>query len=139
MLFCCPLLEVETFVNIVMRDDKLARLLFFVGCAGLPWLWAVHLMYYLEKKRKRAAGEDDESNNDQDALLNGESSSDSEDDAPAEQILLLEKKWVKRESVGLILVVFAWVSWIVVFQILKDSLPSWLLVRGENDAERTGW
>mmetsp|Transcript_11879 Transcript_11879/g.18229 ORF Transcript_11879/g.18229 Transcript_11879/m.18229 type:complete len:124 (-) Transcript_11879:285-656(-) len=123
-----------------MRDDKLARILFFVGCAGLPWLWAVHLLYYLEKQRKRAAGEeDDDSSNDQDALLNEDESSESEDDTPSEQILLLEKKWIKREFIGLILVLFAWISWIVVFQILKDSLPSWLLVRGVDDAERTGW
>mmetsp|Transcript_40710 Transcript_40710/g.122615 ORF Transcript_40710/g.122615 Transcript_40710/m.122615 type:complete len:115 (+) Transcript_40710:414-758(+) len=29
-----------------MREDKLARLMFYGGCACLPWLWCVNIMYF---------------------------------------------------------------------------------------------
>lgn len=32
-----------------------------------------------------------------------------------------------------------WITWINIFQILKDYVPSGWLVRGEDDGELMGW
>jgi len=115
-----------------MREDKLAKMLFFVGCAGLPWLWAVHIMYFVGKQRQATAS------NNEEGLLDGESLATEEPGDPVE-MALETKKWVRREFVGMVLVVFAWITWIIVFAILKDYFPAGWLVRGEDAAEYTGW
>jgi hypothetical protein len=131
-----------------MRDDKLARLLFYVGCAGLPWLWAVHIMYFVGKKRRTAMTDDE---NDPSAnphadepsatngLLDGESIIVDEEPADPAEMELEEKKWVRREFVGVVLVGLAWLTWIIVFQVLREYFPPGWLVRGEDEAEMTGW
>jgi hypothetical protein len=121
-----------------MRADKLAKLLFCIGCAGLPWLWAVHLMFWFGKQRRRALGEEDQSDDNQSGLLDGESYQDDEPADPAE-VALEEKKWVRREFLAMVLVFLAWATWIIVFQILKDYFPSGWLVRGGDEGELTGW
>jgi Presenilin enhancer-2 subunit of gamma secretase len=119
-----------------MRDDKLAKLLFLVGCAGLPWLWAVHLMYFAGKRRRAALGQEEPS---QSGLLDGETLIvDDEPGDPAE-IELEAKKWVRREFFALVMVSLAWLTWIIVFQVLRDYFPAGWLVRGEDEAEVTGW
>ena len=32
-----------------MRDDALARQMFFGGCALLPWLWVVNVLYFRQR------------------------------------------------------------------------------------------
>jgi hypothetical protein len=127
-------------ISIVMREDKLARLLFLVGCAGLPWLWAVHLMYWFGKQRRRALNEDEqETSSSQEGLLDSESIPHDEEPGDPAEVELEEKMWVRREFLGLVLAIMAWVTWIIVFQILKDYFPPGWLVRGQDDAELTGW
>lgn len=57
-----------------MRDDILAKRMFLAGCFGLPWLWAVHSLYWYRKQRPNHVGDDDH----QDALLANDSSSESD-------------------------------------------------------------
>ena len=119
-------------------------------------------MYFLGKKRRTALTTDDDSpsdsnnanpyaqdnnnnNNDEpsrNGLLDGESiatmAADQEPADPAE-MELEEKKWVRREFVGVVLVGLAWLTWIIVFQVLREYFPPGWLVRGEDEAEMTGW
>mmetsp|Transcript_27773 Transcript_27773/g.46078 ORF Transcript_27773/g.46078 Transcript_27773/m.46078 type:complete len:130 (-) Transcript_27773:180-569(-) len=129
-----------------MRADKLAKLLFGIGCLGLPWLWAVHLMFWFGKQRRRALGEDDDdtaqqqqNEDNQSGLLDGESYQADEPPADPAEVELEEKKWVRREFLAMVLVFLAWATWIIVFQVLKDFFPSGWLVRGEDTADLTGW
>mmetsp|Transcript_37793 Transcript_37793/g.43171 ORF Transcript_37793/g.43171 Transcript_37793/m.43171 type:complete len:127 (+) Transcript_37793:80-460(+) len=126
-----------------MREDKLARTLFYVGCAGLPWLWLVHLLYWVEKQRRNASGENNDNNQQQSGLLHDESneSENTEDEIPltASDIEEGAKRWVRLEFAGLVIVVGAWLAWIVVFQVLKDTFPAGWRVRSEDDYETTGW
>ena len=32
-----------------MREDDLARLMFYGGCCALPWLWCVNILYFRKK------------------------------------------------------------------------------------------
>lgn len=57
-----------------MRDDILAKRMFLAGCFGLPWLWAVHSLYWYRKQQPNHAHDDDH----QDALLATPSSSDTD-------------------------------------------------------------
>jgi hypothetical protein len=57
-----------------MRDDVLARRMFIAGCFGLPWLWAVHSLYWYRKQRPNHVTDEDH----QDALLATNSSSDTD-------------------------------------------------------------
>jgi hypothetical protein len=56
-----------------------------------------------------------------------------------EEVSLEEKKWIRRSLLGSVLAGMAWVTWIVVLQVLRDSVnPNWF-VRGQDDADFTGW
>ena len=54
-----------------MREDVLAKRMFFAGCLGLPWLWTVHSLYWYRKQQPDHQTEDDN----QDALLANDDSS----------------------------------------------------------------
>lgn len=103
-------------------------------------------MYWFGKQRRKALGLPNASGDDTTAggsgLLDGESyypqDPDEQPGDPAE-IELEEKRWVRREFFCMVLVVIGWITWIIVFQILKDYFPSGWLVRGEDDGELTGW
>eukprot|EP00543_Licmophora_paradoxa_P009278 CAMPEP_0202470868 /NCGR_PEP_ID=MMETSP1360-20130828/82850_1 /ASSEMBLY_ACC=CAM_ASM_000848 /TAXON_ID=515479 /ORGANISM="Licmophora paradoxa, Strain CCMP2313" /LENGTH=130 /DNA_ID=CAMNT_0049096717 /DNA_START=54 /DNA_END=443 /DNA_ORIENTATION=+ len=130
-----------------MREDILAKRLFMVGCFGLPWLWAVHILYFFRKQKQQStasAGQqlltdqsvesttyNDEPNDDSDGNGSGENN---------RALALEEKKWVRREIVALVLVSMAWVTWIIVFQILKNEYFSeeWL-VRTPDQIDASGW
>lgn len=60
-----------------MRDDVLAKRLFYGGCLGLPWLWLVQVMYWYGKERQDS--QEEQSN--QEALLNNADTNDGENDA----------------------------------------------------------
>ena len=128
-----------------MREDRLAKLLFFGGCAGLPWLWSVHIMYFGGKKRREALGEETHPNHDNhttggaSGFLDGESMLETDEPANPAEMELEEKKWVRREFLGMVLVYLAWLTWIIVFQVLIEYFPPGWLVRGEDEGEATGW
>ena len=127
-----------------MREDRLAKLLFFVGCAGLPWLWTVHIMYFAGKKRREALGDvdttpDHTTTGGASGLLNGESMLETDEPGNPADMDLEEKKWVRREFLGMVLVYLAWLTWIIVFQVLIEYFPPGWLVRGEDEGESTGW
>jgi hypothetical protein len=114
-------------------------------------------MYFVGKKRRAALTADENNpsnsnnannnnnNNDEpsrNGLLDGESiatmAADQEPADPAE-MELEEKKWVRREFVGVVLVGLAWLTWIIVFQVLLEYFPPGWLVRSQDEAEMTGW
>uniref|UniRef100_A0A7S1Z7A5 Gamma-secretase subunit PEN-2 n=1 Tax=Trieres chinensis TaxID=1514140 RepID=A0A7S1Z7A5_TRICV len=138
-----------------MRDDKLARLMFFGGCALLPWLWCVNILYF----RKNVYGhipliddwlcsgesggiidgppalgamgsEDDDENN---------SEFDDERSVPPRSVEEEVSKWVKRSTFGAAAVLSALVAWIVSFQLNKEKFPSGWFVMDMDEGARTGW
>mmetsp|Transcript_6044 Transcript_6044/g.13463 ORF Transcript_6044/g.13463 Transcript_6044/m.13463 type:complete len:113 (-) Transcript_6044:1166-1504(-) len=112
-----------------MRDDLLAKRLFFVGCLGLPWLWAVHVLYWFGKQQSSENNEN---------LLEGESQTTQTPSSP-EDVKLEERKWVRRSLVGAVIVSLAWITWIVVIQVLSEYVPQSWFVLEPDAAEQTGW
>jgi hypothetical protein len=55
------------------------------------------------------------------------------------EIELEQRKWVKRSRNGALLVVFVWVTWIILFQALRDFFPASWYVRPPDDSAFTGW
>lgn len=48
-------------------------------------------------------------------------------------------KWIKRSTAGSFLSVTVFITWIVVFQLNRDSFgPKWF-VMSQEEGERTGW
>jgi hypothetical protein len=151
----------------MMRADELSRKMFLAGCLGLPWLWIVHTLYFYNKVAN--AGEDDEEY-DGGALVvvvppppppttadsaaahgttttttlppvNSTSTSTSTSTAlEAYEIYAAEKIWVFRSRNAALVVVTAWLAWIIFCQVLAvDLLPDFIYVRRPDQGEFTGW
>jgi len=126
-----------------MRPDVLSKRLFLAGCFGLPWLWCVHVLYWYSKTRAKARGDAtaaaEQGGINSEGLLSADSEEYLDDPADPEEISLEEKKWIRRSFVGAVLASMAWVTWIIVFEIMKDSMnPNWF-VSAPDEAEFTGW
>mmetsp|Transcript_40712 Transcript_40712/g.122622 ORF Transcript_40712/g.122622 Transcript_40712/m.122622 type:complete len:141 (+) Transcript_40712:414-836(+) len=140
-----------------MREDKLARLMFYGGCACLPWLWCVNIMYF----RKQIFGpipvwdtwlfRSDEDCDTVRAIdgppalgaISGDGDEDEnefhDDHSIPENLNEEVTKWVKRSTFGAASVLSIFVAWIVTFQLNKDSFPSSWFVMDEDEGEKTGW
>lgn len=143
-----------------MREDKLARLMFYGGCALLPWLWCVNVMYF----RKKVFGtipvwdtwlfrseEESESSGVIDGPPALRTTSDDEErdednnefhdehSLPPENLDEEVTKWVKRSTFGASGLLSIIVAWIVTFQVNRDSFPPGWFVMDEDEGERTGW
>lgn len=134
------------------RPDKLARQMFFVGLLGLPWLWIVNIFYFYDRVFGRlsclgAASEDANHNNENNGSIlglissdDGEEIEDGNDNNPSQQDIHFEMcKWVKRSTIGAFLSSTLLVTWVLVFQLNKESFgPKWF-VYSSNDENLTGW
>lgn len=142
-----------------MKDDVLARRMFYGGCAFLPWLWFVNVLYF----RKQVYGPipfidstDDESASSSpgsnsiaggvpDITRMGDDDDESDDDAsdrdsvPDEQMKAEIRKWVGRSATGSLIGFAILVAWNISFQVSRNSFgPEWFIMSQEED-ERTGW
>ena len=39
----------QRVIETIMRDDHLAKRMFFIGCQGLPVLWFVNVLHFCQK------------------------------------------------------------------------------------------
>ena len=75
-------------MTVVKRADLLARNMFFVGLAGLPWLWCVNIFYFFDDVYGRipclwSIDNEDQSNNEREestGILDMMNGSDDDDD-----------------------------------------------------------
>lgn len=143
-----------------VRDDILARRMFFLGLAFLPWLWVVNVLYFWDdvygpycpcfnsSTTSTAGGEgaqdEGEEPSSSTALTGGMSSSSSshsrgQEQRNDEEIAAEVSKWVRRSTLGSIIMFLALVAWMTVIQTNRDSFgPKWFVIP-LTDAERTGW
>ena len=134
-------------------DVLLAKRMFLAGCLGLPWLWICNSLYYRlcvfgpmvfvdywpTAKPVVTVGE-----------LNSSSHTDEQQQQQQlgeedEQSIQLKNKqelikWVTRSTRGAFIIMSLFITWIVIFQLNKDTFfsPRWL-VMDETDAELSGW
>jgi len=128
-----------------MKDAELARRMFFGGCAALPFLWVVNVLYYRkqvfgeiswldkpdEQQEQQGAGSS-RTNESRDHNEGTANNSDESNDAL--------KCWVKRSFYSSIFVISSLITWILVFQLNKDSFgEKWFVVDVANPTDRTGW
>jgi len=144
----------------IQEEILLSKRMFFGGCFGLPWLWICNALYFRlqvfgplvlvdywpgQQPPPSLNGEDTthggvSTNND-----NNNNNNSSDQQQTMEQQLEYEmtrkqlETWVKRSTIGAFVVMSLFVSWIITFQVNKDSFaPKWF-VMDEEDATKSGW
>lgn len=145
------------------RPDSNARIIFYVGIFGLPWLWIVNVLYHWEHVYGKTLPccVDSDLPAEESTLSRNEDQGDGEgrgilsqmvNDAGvgnrtecAEQIPSDKDiqanlcKWVKRSTIGSLLYTTGFITWILVFQLNQDSFgPSWFVMPQQEEL-RTGW
>ncbi len=101
------------------RPDKIAKQLFFIGLAGLPWLWIVNIFYFFERVYGRVNiplpcfGNSNNSNSDDNAGILGLMSSDDGDGGG-------EDWWID-----------GWIDWLIDW--LIDCVLWWKLLCFQSD------
>ncbi|KAL7453717.1 hypothetical protein ACHAWC_005359 [Mediolabrus comicus] len=113
--------------------------MFIAGCFGLPWLWICNVLYFRRNVYKPLVFVDywpGHSVPPSSSSYQDHQSSSSVD----EQLNLLElKKWVKRSTSGAVIVMGAFIAWIITFQMNKEFFgPGWFVV-DETEASQSGW
>mmetsp|Transcript_13157 Transcript_13157/g.28389 ORF Transcript_13157/g.28389 Transcript_13157/m.28389 type:complete len:152 (-) Transcript_13157:445-900(-) len=144
----------------IQEEILLSKRMFIGGCFGLPWLWICNALYfrlrvfgplllvdYWPGQRPPIVLDGEE--NDVDGGANDNNNNNDDDSSnprrTMEQQLEYEmtrkqlSMWVKRSTIGAFVVMSLFVSWIITFQVNKDSFgPKWF-VMDETDATKTGW
>ena len=130
--------------SFAMRADQLSRRMFYAGCAGLPWLWIVHTLYFFNKIGNEHISEQRNALLQQQTL--GVTSCPAQDpphhvvEQEEYEIYMIERKWVFRCRNAALLVVSSWLIWIIVVQVLAVGiLPGFLYVRRVDPGDYTGW
>mmetsp|Transcript_16731 Transcript_16731/g.31702 ORF Transcript_16731/g.31702 Transcript_16731/m.31702 type:complete len:141 (-) Transcript_16731:112-534(-) len=136
------------------RPDINAKQMFFVGLLGLPWLWVVNVLYHwkavygsaIQNDSNSSASDDngrggtsDENTGILDLMNSNEGENENTDTVPPEIIQLELSKWVKRSTLGSILSFTIFISWIITFQVNKDSFSSKWFVMSPDEELVTGW
>ncbi|EKU23175.1 hypothetical protein NGA_2091620 [Nannochloropsis gaditana CCMP526] len=101
---------VRTFIPQPTQDDAqvlLAKRFFVVGCLGLPWLWAVSVLYFWPKLHGNETAE-------QTGQAHGDSNLNREGPRVAKSEL---RKWVNRSLVGAIVGFGLLFAWLIFFQL----------------------
>lgn len=134
-----------------MRDDHLARRMFFVGCLALPFLWFVNVLHF----RKQVYGSIPFLDSDENEISNentsapaptpdlpriGSAEDDDESSEASEHAIEIElKKWVHRSTFGAFIGGIIFITWVITFQVNKDKFgPSWFIM-SEDEGDVTGW
>ena len=119
----------------------LAKRMFLGGCCALPWLWVCNVLYFRlqvygpkvlldywpgqSPPPPAGAGEG-----------GGDQSMENELERQLQQAEL--KKWVSRSTRGAVIVMGAFVAWVITFQVNKDSFESRWFVMDESQEEQSG-
>jgi hypothetical protein len=132
----------------LVRPDKNAKHMFFVGLCGLPWLWIVNILYHYkavygplpftnEDETERDTDESDE------GLLGGilgDNENEQEEEHVDSALVKTElTKWVIRSTIGSTLMTTAFITWILIFQLNRDRFSTKWLVMSPEDEISTGW
>mmetsp|Transcript_16449 Transcript_16449/g.15880 ORF Transcript_16449/g.15880 Transcript_16449/m.15880 type:complete len:139 (-) Transcript_16449:201-617(-) len=136
-----------TSSNNSTKDADLARRMFFGGCAALPFLWFVNVLFYRkqvfgeiswwDKTEEQGVGHESTTSND---MVNDSHNEDAGAASDGDDCKLALQYWVKRSFYSCILVTSLFITWILVFQLNKDSFgKKWFVVDVANPTDRTGW
>jgi len=136
-------------VNDKMKEEiLLSKRMFIAGCFGLPWLWICNVLYFRlrvfnpivlidywpgKSPLTTTIANNDESRRESNEQLSMEQQ--------LQQQMHLEelKTWVKRSTRGAFLVVSLFITWVIVFQVNKDSFSQKWFVMDQTAYEITGW
>eukprot|EP00586_Coscinodiscus_wailesii_P011901 CAMPEP_0172490660 /NCGR_PEP_ID=MMETSP1066-20121228/21180_1 /TAXON_ID=671091 /ORGANISM="Coscinodiscus wailesii, Strain CCMP2513" /LENGTH=131 /DNA_ID=CAMNT_0013259253 /DNA_START=167 /DNA_END=559 /DNA_ORIENTATION=- len=131
-----------------MREDVLARRMFYGGCALLPWLWLVNVLYFRKQvygpipfidssgdddndrvsseSNHIAGGVPDIANIDDDDDDDSDDDASNRDDVTDEEIKMELRKWVSRSGIGSLIGFTILLAWNISFQVARNSFgPEW--------------
>ena len=122
-----------------MQDQiTLAKRMFIAGCFGLPWLWICNVLYFRSRVFHPMVFLDYWPGH----YVPPPTNTTTTDQEPSveEQLNRMElKKWVKRSTSGAIIVMGAFIAWIITFQTNQEFFgPKWFVV-DETEASQSGW
>jgi len=136
-------------VNDKMKEEiLLSKRMFIAGCFGLPWLWISNVLYFrlrvfnpivlIDYWPGKSPPTTTIANNDESRRESNEQLSMEQQ---LQQQMHLEelKTWVKRSTRGAFLVVSLFITWVIVFQVNKDSFSQKWFVMDQTAYEITGW
>ena len=120
----------------MLEQITLSKRMFIAGCFGLPWLWICNVLYFRLQVFKPLVFLDYWPGQ----QSRGGQQQQQQEQSVDEQLNLMElKKWVKRSTFGAVIVMGAFIAWIVTFQMNKEFFgPKWFVV-DETEASQSGW
>ena len=125
----------------MQEQITLSKRMFIAGCFGLPWLWICNVLYFRARVFKPLVFIDYWPGHLPPPMA-GQEEGDSDQQEPSvdEQLNRMElKKWVKRSTHGAIIVMGAFLAWIITFQTNKEFFgPNWF-VADETESNKSGW
>ena len=139
--------------NDKMKEEiLLSKRMFIAGCFGLTWLWICNVLYFRlrvfnpivlidywpGKSPPTTTIANDRNINE--SRREGSDEQLSMEQQLQQQMHLEElKTWVKRSTRGAFLVVSLFITWVIVFQVNKDSFSQKWFVMDQTAYEITGW
>ena len=125
----------------MQEQITLAKRMFIAGCFGLPWLWICNVLYFRSRVFQPLVFVDYWPGHVPPSTF-GQEVGNNTDQEPSveEQLNRMElKKWVKRSTSGAVIVMGAFIAWIITFQTNKEFFgPKWFVV-DETEASQSGW
>ena len=138
--------------NDKMKEEiLLSKRMFIAGCFGLPWLWICNVLYFRLRVFNPIVlidywpGKSPPTTTIANDTNVNESRREGDEQLRLEQQLQQQmhleelKTWVKRSTRGALLVVSLFITWVIVFQVNKDSFSQKWFVMDQTAYEITGW
>ena len=138
--------------NDKMKEEiLLSKRMFIAGCFGLPWLWICNILYFRLRVFNPIVLIDYWPGKSPPTTIANETGNNNENRREDNEQLTMEqqlqqqmhleelKTWVKRSTRGAFLVVSLFITWVIVFQVNKDSFSQKWFVMDQTAYEITGW
>lgn len=124
----------------MQEQITLSKRMFIAGCFGLPWLWICNVLYFRSRVFQPMVFIDYWPGHVPPPTVGQEGSASDQEQSVEEQLNRMElKKWVKRSTSGAVIVMGAFIAWIITFQTNKDFFGSKWFVVDETEAVQSGW
>jgi hypothetical protein len=123
----------------MQEQITLSKRMFIAGCFGLPWLWICNVLYFRARVFQPLVFIDYWPGHVPPPRAGGQEGDDQEQSVEDHLNRMELKKWVKRSTHGAVIVMGAFIAWIITFQTNKQFFgPKWFVV-DETEASKSGW
>ena len=104
----------------MQEQITLSKRMFIAGCFGLPWLWICNVLYFRARVFQPLVFIDYWPGHVPQPRAGGQEGDDQEQSVEDHLNRMELKKWVKRSTHGAVIVMGAFIAWIITFQTNKQ-------------------